>query len=127
MHWVWVLLVLLYVLITHHLHQFKSLKKLKITVLVMEPVLSIKAMIELASICSANVVVCIIKAIDIIRNTSIRLLVCVKVYVGVRWSVDSECLNVYISASGFKINKIFSGYFDPEKIFLDNENKYFSG
>ena len=27
------------------------------------------------------------------------------------------------SASVFKLNKIFFGYFDPEKIFLDDENK----
>ena len=26
-----------------------------------------------------------------------------------------------------KLNKMFFGYFDPEHIFLDNENKYFSG
>ena len=26
-----------------------------------------------------------------------------------------------------KLNKIFFRYFDPENIFLDNENNYFSG
>ena len=26
-----------------------------------------------------------------------------------------------------KLNKIFSGYFDPENIFKDNKNKYFLG
>jgi hypothetical protein len=26
-----------------------------------------------------------------------------------------------------KLNNIFFGYFDPKKIFLDNENKLFSG
>ena len=26
-----------------------------------------------------------------------------------------------------KLNTIFFGYFDPENIFLDNTNKYFSG
>ena len=26
-----------------------------------------------------------------------------------------------------KLNKLFFGYFDPENVFLDNENKYVSG
>ena len=34
------------------------------------------------------------------------------------------CLSVRLFS---KSNKMFFGYFDPEKIFVDNENKYFSG
>ena len=40
---------------------------------------------------------------------------------------DCKCVEIVSSASVFKIIKIFVGYFDPENIFLDNENKYFSG
>ena len=41
--------------------------------------------------------------------------------------VGAENRHVMPSASFFKIKYIFFGYFDPERIFLDNENKYFWG
>ena len=37
------------------------------------------------------------------------------------------CLGELISASVFKIKQNLFGYFHPQNILIDNENKYFSG
>ena len=39
-------------------------------------------------------------------------------------AVQVSCVQSFYFSN---LNKIFFGYFDPENIFMDDENKYFSG
>ena len=42
-------------------------------------------------------------------------------------TISEDQLIMHPSLPFSKLNKIFFGYFDPENVFLDNENKLFSG
>ena len=46
--------------------------------------------------------------------------------IGKRTRVPTRCVKHAVLLFS-KVSKLFLGYFDPEKIFLDNESKYFSG
>ena len=41
--------------------------------------------------------------------------------------LDREVVETARQSIVMLLSSFFFGYFDPEKIFLDNENKYFSG